>query len=187
MNSWREECAVFGVWGDPEAARMTYLGLYAQQHRGQESTGIVSLDEGHHIHHKGLGLVGDVFQEENLLALKGLAAIGHNRYSTTGGNLLTNAQPLTANLMTGPVAVAHNGNIVNSDPLREELISKGAIFQGTNDTEIILHLLSRHPKNNIVECLKDILPTLDGAFSLVILTQDGLIAARDRYGFRPLV
>jgi amidophosphoribosyltransferase len=189
LNSWREECAVFGVWGDPEASRMTYLGLYAQQHRGQESTGIVSLDGGHGGHHihKGLGLVGDVFQEENLLALKGHAAIGHNRYSTTGGNLLTNAQPLTANLMTGPVALAHNGNIVNSDPLREELISKGAIFQGTNDTEIILHLLSRHPKTNMVECLKDILPKIDGAFSLVILTRDGLIAARDRFGFRPLV
>ena len=187
MNSWREECAVFGIWGDPEASRMTYLGLYAQQHRGQESTGIVSLNNSQHIHHKGLGLVGDVFQEENLNALIGDVAIGHNRYSTTGGNLLTNAQPLTANLFNGPVAVAHNGNIVNSRPLREELIAKGAIFQGTNDTEILLHLLSRHPQNDIVECLKEILPQLEGAFSFVILTHDRLIAARDRYGFRPLV
>lgn len=187
MNSWREECAVFGVWNDTEAARMAYLGLYAQQHRGQESTGIVTLDEGHHHHHKGLGLVGDVYQEEHLVLLKGKAALGHNRYSTTGGNLLTNAQPLTANLMSGPVALAHNGNIVNTAGIREELISKGAIFQGTNDTEVILHMLARHPKTDIIECLKDILPQLEGAFSLVILTHDKMIAARDSYGFRPLV
>jgi amidophosphoribosyltransferase len=163
------------------------LGLYAQQHRGQESTGIVSLEGHHHHHHKGLGLVGDVFQEAELEKLKGAAAIGHNRYSTTGGNLLTNAQPLTATLMNGPVALAHNGNIVNTSPIREELIAKGAIFQGTNDTEVILHMLARHPKTDIIECLRDILPQLEGAFSIIILTHDKMIAARDAYGFRPLV
>ncbi len=184
---FREECAVFGVWDDDEAAQMTYLGLYAQQHRGQESTGIVSLYEGKQIHHKGLGLVGDVYSEADLARLKGRAAIGHNRYSTTGENLLTNAQPLTVDLATGPVAIAHNGNIVNAHRLRESLIAQGAIFQGTNDTEIILHLLARHPKNDMVEALKDILPQLEGAFSLVILTHDKLVAARDPYGFRPLV
>lgn len=185
--SWKEECAVFGIWGDPEASRMTYLGLYALQHRGQESTGIVSLHDGHHIHHKGLGLVGDVYSEEDLQRLEGHAAIGHNRYSTTGANFLSNAQPLAVTLSNGPVAVAHNGNIVNAQAIREQLITKGAIFQGTSDTEVILHLLAHHPKSDVIECLKDILPTLEGAFSLVVLTHDKLIACRDSYGFRPLV
>lgn len=184
---FREECAIFGAWDDDEAARMTYLGLYAQQHRGQESTGIVSLHEGKQIHHKGLGLVGDVYSEADLDRLQGRAAIGHNRYSTTGENLLTNAQPLTVALATGPVAIAHNGNIVNAHRLRESLIAQGAIFQGTNDTEIILHLLARHPKNDIVAALQDILPQLEGAFSLVLLTHDKMVVARDPYGFRPLV
>ncbi len=132
MKAWREECAVFGVWGDPEAARMTYLSLYAQQHRGQESTGIVSLHEGGHISHKGMGLVGDVFKEQDLIRLEGLAAIGHNRYSTAGGSNHLNIQPLTAQLMTGPVALAHNGNIVNGDVLRAELRISGIDFSGDN-------------------------------------------------------
>ena len=148
--AFHDECAVFGIWGDTEAGRMTYLGLYSQQHRGQESSGIVTLktsgfteDRPTHMVHKGLGLVGEVFSEEDLQRLEGTAAIGHNRYSTTGENLIANAQPLTANLRSGPIAVAHNGNIVNSASLRESLIAKGAIFQGTNDTEVILHLLSQ--------------------------------------------
>lgn len=187
MRSWREECAVFGIWGDPEAGQMTYLGLYAQQHRGQESAGIVSQFEGRHIHRKGLGLVGDVFNEESLSHLKGHAAIGHTRYSTTGGNLLTNTQPLTAQLLNGPVALAHNGNIVNAEPLREKLQAEGAIFQGTNDTECLLHLLARHPSNDIIKCLEDSVQKLEGAYSLVLLSSDKLIALRDPRGFRPLV
>ena len=140
--NWREECAVFGAWNDPEASQMAYLGLYAQQHRGQESTGIVSLHEEHHIIRKGLGLVGDVYQAEHLEHLKGNAALGHVRYSTTGRNFLENAQPLTATLKNGPIAIAHNGNIVNTKALKKQLIDEGAIFQGSNDTECLLHLLA---------------------------------------------
>lgn len=188
-DSWREECGVFGIWGDEEASRLTYLGLYAQQHRGQESAGMVSLDlnEGKHIHHKGLGLVGEVFQPSDLDRLTGTAAIGHVRYSTTGENQLTNAQPLTAQLMNGPVAFAHNGNIVNANVLRAKLIKSGAIFQGTNDSEILLHLLARNEKDQIIPCLQDCLGELVGAFSLVVLWRDGMAAIRDPYGFRPLV
>lgn len=187
LHSWREECAVFGAWADPEASRMTYLGLYAQQHRGQESSGIVSLHEGQHLVHRGMGLVGDVFQESDLIRLSGNAAIGHNRYSTTGASLQFNIQPLSAHLLNGPVAIAHNGNFVNAEALRQELKESGSIFQGTNDTECLLHMLARNPSSDIVVCLKEALPRFVGAYSLVILTNDRLIAARDPYGFRPLV
>ncbi|MGE0527886.1 MAG: amidophosphoribosyltransferase [Bdellovibrionales bacterium] len=185
--SWREECAVFGAWGDPEASRMAYLGLYAQQHRGQESAGIVSLHEGEHFVHKGMGLVGDVFKESDLLRLVGSAAIGHNRYSTSGASQLHNVQPLAAHLLNGPLALAHNGNIVNADQLREELKAEGSIFHGTNDTECLLHMLARIPSSDIIACLKKALPRVVGAYSLVLLTHDRLVAARDPYGFRPLV
>lgn len=187
MKAWREECAVFGVWGDPEAARMTYLGLYAQQHRGQESSGIVSLSQGIHLSHKGMGLVGDVFKEPDLIRLEGHASIGHNRYSTTGGNHHFNIQPLTAQLLTGPIALAHNGNIVNGDVLRSDLKKQGSIFQGTTDTECLLHMLAKHPSDDLVQCLKDSLPKLIGAYSMVVLTHNKLVAARDPLGFRPLV
>jgi amidophosphoribosyltransferase len=188
LHSWHEECAVFGVFGDPEASRMTYLGLYAQQHRGQESSGIVSLtSDGQHIVHKGMGLVGDVFQEADLIRLTGAAAIGHNRYSTTGASLQYNMQPLTAHLMNGPVAIGHNGNFVNAEALRNDLKGQGAIFQGTNDTECLLHMLARNKSSDIIACLKDALPQLVGAYSLVLLINDRLIAARDPFGFRPLV
>ncbi|MGE0529571.1 MAG: amidophosphoribosyltransferase, partial [Bdellovibrionales bacterium] len=185
--SWREECAVFGAWGDPEASRMAYLGLYAQQHRGQESAGIVSLHEGQHFVHKGMGLVGDVFKESDLLRLVGSAAIGHNRYSTSGASQLHNVQPLAAHLLNGPLALAHNGNIVNADQLREELKAEGSIFHGTNDTECLLHMLARIPSSDIIACLKKALPRVVGAYSLVLLTHDRLVAARDPHGFRPLV
>lgn len=185
-DRFHEECAVFGIWNHEEASRMTYLGLYAMQHRGQESAGIVTLNDGGHLIHKGLGLVGDVFSDEELVRLKGGAAVGHARYSTTGQNLLANAQPLTAELLRGPVAVAHNGNIVNHKRLKSQLRSQGAIFQGTNDTEILLHLLSKSPDTPIIETLKQSLPSVEGAFSFVILTQKKLIALRDSFGFRPL-
>lgn len=184
---FREECAVMGSWNFPEAARLSYLGLYAMQHRGQESAGLVSLSEGKQFHHKGLGLVGEVFNEENLSALKGFAAIGHARYSTTGENLLANAQPLAASLQSGPVALAHNGNIVNADELRRKLQAQGAIFQGTNDTEILLHLLARTASSDLIQCLKICLPKLVGAYSFVILTHDKMVAVRDPLGMRPLV
>lgn len=183
----KEECGVFGIWNHEDASQLAYLGLFAIQHRGQESAGIVSLNEGSHLHHKGLGLVGDVFQEQDLNRLKGRAAIGHVRYSTTGENLLTNAQPLTANLLNGPVALAHNGNIVNSVKLKLELQKRGSIFQGTNDTEILLHLLSLNPSNDLPNALKESVNRLEGAYSLVVLSKESLIAVRDPKGFRPLV
>lgn len=191
-QGFREECGVMAVWNHPDAAQLTYLGLYAQQHRGQEAAGIVSLGPtGKHLHHKGLGLVGEVFQESDLGRLEGVSAIGHVRYSTTGQNVLTNAQPLTANFITGPIAFCHNGNIVNSDELKSELMREGAIFQGTNDSEVLLHLLSRLSSQVVSktfdELLEEALKRLEGAYSLVLLTQNQLFVARDPFGFRPLV
>ncbi len=186
-HGFKEECAVFGIWNHPEASRMAYLGLYALQHRGQEAAGIVSLFEGQHLLHKGHGLVADVFDEEVIDTLKGRAAIGHNRYSTTGANEKYNIQPLKANLYNGPISLAHNGNIINSKPLRDNLKRRGSIFQGTNDTEIFLHLIARNEKSDILECLKEELPKLEGAFSMVMVTDKMMVAARDPLGFRPLV
>lgn len=180
-------CAVFGVWNHEEAARITYLGLYAMQHRGQESSGIVSLSEGRHFHHKGLGLVADIFKEEQLKALPGNASIGHNRYSTTGQNLIANAQPLTAEMMSGSLALAHNGNLVNEKRLKAELQKQGAIFHGTTDTEVLLHLLSRTSSGDLIKSLEMTLPKLQGAFSFVLLAHDRLVAVRDPLGFRPLI
>ena len=184
---WREECALFGIWGDPQASQITYLGLYAQQHRGQESTGMVSYHEGKYLRHKGMGLVGEVYGPAELEKLKGDIAIGHTRYSTTGENLISNIQPLVVSLKNGPFAIAHNGNLTNGKALREELILQGAIFQGTNDTEIILHLLAKNSSDNIIQAIQQTLSQLDGAFSLICMSQDKLIAVRDPLGFRPLV
>lgn len=186
-QGFKEECAVFGIWNHPEASRLTYLGLYALQHRGQEAAGIVSLHEGQHRIHKGHGLVAEVFSEEVLDTLKGRAAVGHNRYSTTGANEKYNIQPLKANLYNGPVSLAHNGNIINSKPLREQLKRVGSIFQGTNDTELFLHLIARNESDDIMTCLRQELPKLEGAFSMVMMTDKRLVAARDPNGFRPLV
>lgn len=191
-SSWKEECGVFGIWNHSNASYLSFLGLYAMQHRGQESAGIVCLDSGpndqaiHRIY-KNLGLVADVFTEDVLMELKGRSAIGHVRYSTTGQNMLMNAQPMTSNLLSGPLAVAHNGNIVNSHILRETLQRDGAIFQATNDTEILLHLLARSPSNHLVSALISSLQTLSGAYSFTVLAHDRLIAVRDPFGFRPLV
>jgi amidophosphoribosyltransferase len=187
LKAWHDECAVMGVWNDPEAGRMGYLGLYAQQHRGQESAGLVTLGDHEHIARRGMGLVGDVFSEDDLEALMGTASIGHVRYSTTGESFIPNIQPLTAKLFNGPVALAHNGNIVNANVLRRELIRDGAIFQGTNDTECVLHLLAKEKNDDLVEAMKSVLPKLDGAFSMVVLAHNQILAARDPYGFRPLV
>src|SRR5690606_32757278 len=149
---------------------------YAQQHRGQESAGIVSLNDHAHFIHKGMGLVGDVFTEEALQRLPGHAAVGHTRYSTTGESYTTNIQPLTASLFNGPVAIAHNGNIVNSQDLRASLKRAGAIFQGTNDTECLLHLLARTDSADLIECLRLNVGALIGAFSLLLMSHDRLVA-----------
>lgn len=190
-SGFRDECGVFGIWNHPEASRLTYLGLYALQHRGQESAGIVSLDykndEPVHNVHRGLGLVNEVFNESVLDQLVGRAAIGHNRYSTTGSNLLANAQPLTAHILGQPFAIGHNGNFVNGNELRNELSEDGAIFQGTNDTEDVMHLLARSSNRVLLESLTSVLPRLEGAYSLVMLNGDCMVGARDPLGFRPLV
>jgi len=183
----KEECAVVGVYGHPKAAYFTYLGLYALQHRGQESSGIVSNEGSKFYKHVDLGLVADVFSDiHNLEKLKGNAAIGHNRYSTTGSTQPINAQPLVVSSKHGPMAISHNGNFVNSQELRGQLENEGAIFQTTTDTEIVMHLLARSKKATIVEKVKDSLSQIKGAYSLAILTKDELIAIKDPRAFRPL-
>jgi amidophosphoribosyltransferase len=174
-----DECGVFGVHGHSEAANITYLGLYALQHRGQESAGIVSTNGHEQFVHRGMGLVSDVFHEKNL-------ARRHVRYSTAGGSSLRNAQPFYASTDGGPVAIAHNGNLVNAIPIRKELEGRGAIFSTTSDSEVIVHLLARSRETSPEERLIDALSRVKGAFSLVMLTDDALIAARDPNGFRPL-
>ena len=184
----REECGVFGIFDHPDAAAITALGLHALQHRGQEAAGIVSFDGSvFHLERK-LGLVGDSFSDRNTIErLKGLSAIGHVRYSTTGGTILRNVQPLFAELDAGGFAVAHNGNLTNGLTLRRDLVGDGAIFQSTTDTEAILQLVARSRKPRVVERFIDAVRQLEGAYSLVALTNKKLIGARDPLGIRPLV
>ncbi|HKQ95590.1 MAG TPA: amidophosphoribosyltransferase [Aestuariivirgaceae bacterium] len=184
----REECGVFGVIGHDDAAALTALGLHALQHRGQEAAGIVSFDGMRFHSERGLGLVSDNFSnEETIGRLKGRMAVGHVRYSTTGETILRNVQPLFAELATGGLAIGHNGNLTNGLTLRRDLIANGAICQSTSDTEVILHLVSRSQKSRIVERFIDALRSLEGAYSLVALTNDKLIGVRDPLGIRPLV
>jgi amidophosphoribosyltransferase len=182
-----EECGVFGVFNHPEAANLTYLGLYALQHRGQESCGIVSSD-GNNLHsHKNMGLVADVFGNQEIFKqLPGQAAIGHVRYSTTGSSILKNVQPIMVDYSRGSIAVAHNGNIVNAQLVRDELEAWGSIFQTTMDTEIIIHLLAMSKENSIVDRLTEALNRVEGAYCLLLLTETRMVAVRDPNGFRPL-
>lgn len=186
-DSFHDECGVFGIWNHPDSAELTHLGLFAMQHRGQESAGIVSTDGVDLKVYKNLGLVSEVFENFNWSSIKGKSAIGHVRYSTTGQNLLVNAQPLKADVRGRPLAVAHNGNLVNSKELRENLQKQGALFQGTSDTEIFLHLLSRIGGANWAKTLPQALEWVQGAYSLVWLGADQMVALRDPMGFRPLV
>jgi amidophosphoribosyltransferase len=182
----RENCGIFGIYGIEEAATLTYLGLYALQHRGQESAGIVSAD-GKKIHSVlKMGLVADVFNEKNLKKLTGPMAIGHTRYSTTGASSQANIQPIYAYYKDGFLAVAHNGNIVNAISLRKELENNGAIFSSTSDSEVIIHLISHSKKKNLEEKVVEALSRLEGSYSLLIMSEEILIATRDRHGFRPL-
>lgn len=193
LDKFHDECGLMAVWNHPEAANLTYLGLYAQQHRGQEGAGVVSLkrngDGGDpHLHvHKGIGLVADVFNHFDFNKLPGEVAIGHVRYTTAGGNKLSNVQPFVADISLGYASIAHNGNLTNAETLRKDLISDGSIFASSSDTEIILHLLARGDTTiprveNVIAALEK----LEGAFSLLLLFEDRLIVARDRYGLRPL-
>jgi amidophosphoribosyltransferase len=182
----REECGIFGVFNHPEAAQLTYLGLYALQHRGQESAGIVTSDGAQLYHRKGEGLVSDVFNRDVLKQLPGSMAIGHVRYSTTGSSTLVNAQPIIASFHGGTLAVSHNGNFTNAFTLKQELDRLGAIFQTSNDTEILIHLIARAPEEQFDAALVNSLKRIRGAYSMLILREDRLIAIKDPRGFRPL-
>lgn len=183
---WREECGVVGIAAVEGASELASLALHALQHRGQESAGITVADGHRLLTHKRMGLVAEVFDEGTTRALSGNWAIGHVRYSTAGGSNLLNAQPLQVASHRGTVSLAHNGNLVNAHELRREMELQGSIFSTTSDTEVILHLLARHPGAQVEDALLDVLPRVKGAYSLVALTRDRLIAARDPYGFRPL-
>ena len=187
FDKFQEECAVMGIYGHPEAANMVYLGLYALQHRGQESCGIVSSDGKGLTSHRQMGLVADVFKEDVIKRLEGSSAIGHNRYSTTGQSHLKNAQPFVVEYSQGPIAISHNGNLVNGSVLREELEQAGSIFQSTSDTEVIIHLIATSKETSLMGRIVAALARARGAYSLLFLTLDRMIAARDPYGFRPLV
>jgi amidophosphoribosyltransferase len=185
-DKFHDECGLFGIWNHTEAANVTYLGLYALQHRGQESAGIAATDGVSFHTEKAMGWVADVFSPERLRRLPGHRAIGHVRYSTAGASRLRNAQPITANTARGPIAIAHNGNLTNAEALRREMERDGAIFQSTSDTEVILHLLARAPAGPLAEQLPHALRQVEGAYSLLILTPDAMYAVRDPHGFRPL-
>ena len=185
-DKFHDECAVFGICGHREAANLTYLGLYALQHRGQEGSGIVSSNGEEFFHEKGMGLVADIYTKPVLKRLPGQMAIGHNRYSTAGGSSLKNVQPLIVNFAFGNLALAHNGNLINASMLRSELEAYGAIFQSTTDSEVIIHLIAHSRAETLLARVIDALSQVRGAFSVAILTDDSLIAARDPYGFRPL-
>jgi amidophosphoribosyltransferase len=185
-DHFKEECGVFAIHGHPEAANVAYLGLYALQHRGQESAGISSSDGRQIYTHKAMGHVHDIFTPERLGRLYGDSAIGHTRYSTAGDTVEKNAQPFSVACNKGLVAVAHNGNITNADELRADLEREGSIFQASSDTEVILHLVARSRERTLAGALREALMQLEGAFSLVFLAEDRIIVARDPHGFRPL-
>jgi amidophosphoribosyltransferase len=179
-------CGVFGIFGHPNAAELTYYGLYALQHRGQESAGIVTCHDGKFFKHHGMGLVPQIFDPKVLHELHGQMAIGHTRYSTTGSSSLRNAQPLTVDCMRGQIAVAHNGNLTNAAQLRDELESRGLVFQTTVDSEIIIMMLAQPRLGQVENSIVQTLRRIEGAYSLVIMTEKELIGARDPHGFRPL-
>jgi len=180
-------CGIFGIENGDDAANLAYLGLYALQHRGQESAGIVSWD-GAQLHlERGMGHVADIFKQKVIERLPGRRAIGHTRYSTAGTSVLANAQPIVVKTSMGPLGIVHNGNLTNAVEIRQRLEREGSIFQTTSDTEVVLHLMARNPRQEVVESLMTALSEVQGAYSLLMVTQDGLIAARDPYGFRPLV
>ena len=183
----REECGVVAIYGADEAAHLAYLALHALQHRGQEGAGIATSD-GERLHaHRGQGLVDEVFASQDLSGLPGALAIGHVRYSTAGGSALRNVQPLVVRSRAGHVAIAHNGNLVNAGRIRDELERRGSIFNTTSDTEVVLHLLAGSQQDTFVNRLVDALYNVQGAYSMVLLTEDRVVAVRDPWGFRPLV
>ncbi|MDP3024687.1 MAG: class II glutamine amidotransferase, partial [candidate division Zixibacteria bacterium] len=187
-NLLHEDCGIFAIFGAKKASELTYLGLYALQHRGQEASGIVSSDGSRLYQRKGMGQVNEVFASKEVLSsLRGEMAIGHNRYSTTGSSTVANIQPLQITYKGDKLlTVGHNGNLTNSTSLRKKLEKEGSIFQTTTDSEIILHLIARSKKEKIEDSLADALSQVSGAYSLVFITADSILAARDPYGWRPL-
>jgi amidophosphoribosyltransferase len=186
FDKLREECGVMAVYGHPDAARMTYWGLYALQHRGQESAGIASADGTDVNDIKGMGLVSEIFTDEVLARLPGHIAIGHTRYSTTGDSALLNAQPISVESTKGLIAIAHNGNLINLGNSKARLERDGALFQTTSDSEIIVQLIAHSKQSMLVDCIAESLAQVDGAFSIVMMTRNRIFAARDPHGFRPL-
>jgi amidophosphoribosyltransferase len=186
FDKLKEECGVFGIFGHAEASNMTYLGLYALQHRGQESAGIAASDGDRVRISRSMGYVADVFDSRTLAELPGTLAIGHVRYSTAGDSALANAQPILIECGHGQIALCHNGNLVNAKELREELVREGSIFQSSSDTEVILHLYAKSKARNLEDAIVESVSQVQGAFSLVMLTRDRLVAVRDPHGFRPL-
>lgn len=182
----KEECGVFGIYGNPHAANLTYLGLYSLQHRGQESAGIASSDGEYIYRYAGMGEVNDVFNQGHIDNLTGHMAIGHNRYSTTGSSFLRNAQPFRASSILGPIVLSHNGNLTNAGTIRYDLEKKGHIFQTTIDSEVIVHLMATSGKTDFMEALIYSLKQIKGAYSLLVMNRDRLYAVRDPHGFRPL-
>ncbi len=186
MDKFREECGVFGIFGHSEASNLTYLGLYALQHRGQESAGIASSDGGIIRHHKAMGYVNEAFNSDTLAKLPGTLAVGHVRYSTAGESLVANAHPIVVDSVHGQLAVCHNGNLVNAGELRDALVRSGAIFQTNSDTEVVVHLFARSREESVEAAVVDAISQVRGAFSFVMMTKDRVIGARDPHGFRPL-
>jgi amidophosphoribosyltransferase len=186
FDKFKDECGVFGIFGHPEAANMTYLGLYALQHRGQESAGIAASDHQQVRISREMGYVADIFDGETLSKLPGPVSIGHVRYSTAGESKLLNAQPILIDCAHGQIAICHNGNIVNARELRDDLVQQGSIFQSSSDTEVILHLYARSKARSVEDAIVESVAQVQGAFSLAMLTKDKLIAVRDPHGFRPL-
>jgi amidophosphoribosyltransferase len=186
FDKFREECGVFGIFGHAEAANLTYLGLYALQHRGQESAGIAASDGSQIRHRKAMGYVNEAFDAQSLSGLSGSMAIGHVRYSTAGESKLSNAQPIVVDSVHGPFAIGHNGNLVNAGELRDELVRQGAIFQTNSDTEVVVHLFARSRADNGEAAIVEAISQVRGAFSFIILTKDRVIGVRDPNGFRPL-
>ncbi|EKD27527.1 MAG: hypothetical protein ACD_79C00682G0007 [uncultured bacterium] len=186
MGKFKEECGVFGAIGVDRASYIAYQGIYALQHRGQESAGIATFSEGKMHYHKYMGLVSEIFKKYDFNKLPGTIAIAHNRYSTSGSSSLVNAQPICMECKQGMIGMAHNGNLINANILRTKLQKQGAIFQTTSDSEVIVHLISRAKSSKLIPALKSALLKIKGAYSIVVMTPDSLIAARDPNGFRPL-
>src|ERR671915_220775 len=181
-------CGIIGISAVPEAARLAYLGLYALQHRGQESAGMVVIDrEGAARSHRGMGLVSENFDDDLLAGLPGEVAVGHTRYSTTGTTVLANAQPCSVNTRCGPLAIAHNGNLINADSIKQDLVQRGAIFTSSSDTEVLVHLIARSEAATLDDQIREALEQVDGAYSLVITVGRTMYAVIDSRGFRPLV